>query len=69
MGIIVDIIEVFPEIVISMYNLYMYEGVSTSFRNHPKVKAPEISFLNFIHRTSLKSHYAKLYFCPTPTFY
>ena len=43
----------------------LYEGVSNSFRNHPKVKEPEISFLHFIHRTSLKSHYAKLHFCLT----
>ena len=44
----------------------VYEGVSKSFRNHPKVKAPEISFLYFIHRTSLSDflltvHSPKLY--------
>ena len=39
-------------------------GVSTSFRNHPKVKEPETSFLYSIHKTSLKSHYAKLHIPP-----
>ena len=32
----------------------MYEGVSTSFRNHPKVKEQDISFLYLIDETSLK---------------
>ena len=47
------------------FNYLIYEGVSKSVRNHPKVKAPDISFLHFIHRTSLKSHYTKLHFGPT----
>ena len=42
----------------------LYEGVSTSFRN-PKVKEQEIILLYLIHKTSLKSHYAKLHFCLT----
>ena len=43
----------------------MYEGVSKSFRNHQKVKEPEMSFLYLIHKTSLKSHFAKLHIPPT----
>ena len=42
-----------------------YEGVSTSFRNHPNLKELEISFLFLIHETSLKSHYAKIHILPT----
>ena len=40
---------------------HSYEGVSKSFRNHPKLKEPETSFSYSIHKTSLKSHYAKLH--------
>ena len=43
----------------------IYEGVSTSFRNHPKVKEPDTSFLYLINKTSLKSYYAKLHIPPT----
>ena len=42
-----------------------YEGVSNSFKNHLKVKEPEISFLYWTNKTSLKSHYAKLHIPPT----
>ena len=42
----------------------LYEGVSNSCRNHPKVKEPEMSFLYSIHKTSLKSHFAKLHILP-----
>ena len=42
-----------------------YERVSKRFRNHPKVKEPETSFLYSIHETSLKSHYAKIHIPPT----
>ena len=55
------------------WDMPILRGVSKSFRNHPNVKAPDISFLHFIHRTSLKSHYAKLHLlsdffidCPQP---
>ena len=44
---------------------WQYEGVSKSFRNHPKVKEPETSILYSIHKSSLKSHYAKLHIPPT----
>ena len=43
----------------------MYEGVANSFRNHPKLKEPETSFIYLIHKTSLKSYYAKLHIPPT----
>ena len=42
----------------------LYEGVSKSFRNHPKVKEPEMSFLYLIHKTSLKSHFPTFIDCP-----
>ena len=43
----------------------IYEGVSKSFRNHPKEKEPDISFLYWIHKTCLKSYYANLHILPT----
>ena len=46
-------------------DIYPVRGISKSFRNHPKVNEPEISFLYLIHKTSLQSHYAKLRILPT----
>ena len=41
--------------------LWAYEGVSTSFRNHPDVKEPESLFWYVILETSLRSICAKLH--------
>ena len=43
----------------------MYEGVSKSSWHHPDVKKPDSLFLYLIHKTSLKSYYAKLHIPPT----
>ena len=39
----------------------IYEGVSESYWHHPEVNEPHTSVWNLIHKTSLKSHYAKLH--------
>ena len=58
-------IYLFCLVLLVFHLMYMYEGVSKSFRNHPKVKESEMSFLYLIHKTSLTSHFAKLHIPPT----
>ena len=42
----------------------VYEGVSNNSWHHTEVKVPHTSIWYWIHKTSLKSHYAKLHIPP-----